>query len=109
MADFGLVEAYLPNPGRLRELMLPGATLYVKRRLGEAQCRLAVRKTQWTALAVERDGTYLVGCADALNSGRVHLHSLFDALRVISLPEKYQKRPSAVKFHRRWPLNMVVS
>jgi len=48
----GIVEAFLPNPGRLRELLLPGATLYVT----EADPGAGKRKTQYTAVAVERDG-----------------------------------------------------
>jgi len=49
------IRAFLPNPGRLWELLLPGATLYL-RRDGETEERQATRKTQHTVLAVERDG-----------------------------------------------------
>ena len=56
LEDSSIVDAYLPNPGRLRELLLPGATLYVKHRPAGDQYRQAARKTEWTALAVERDG-----------------------------------------------------
>lgn len=49
------IRAFLPNPGRLWELLLPGATLYL-RRDGGIDGRLSKRKTQHTVLAVERDG-----------------------------------------------------
>jgi sugar fermentation stimulation protein A len=45
------VEAYLPNPGRLRELLLPGRTLYLA-----ANPPGTTRSTPYTALAVEREG-----------------------------------------------------
>jgi len=43
------VRAYLPNPGRLWELLLPGRTVYLERNPGGSS-------TAWTAVAVERDG-----------------------------------------------------
>jgi sugar fermentation stimulation protein A len=49
------MSAFLPNPGRLRELLLPGATLYLHRPR-ERDGRLAARKTYHTVLAVERNG-----------------------------------------------------
>ena len=49
------IRAFLPNPGRLWELLLPGATLYL-RRDGVREGKLSKRKTQHTALAVEREG-----------------------------------------------------
>ncbi len=45
-------RAYLPNPGRLRELLLPGKTLYLS-----APKAQRGRKTRRTVLAVERDGS----------------------------------------------------
>jgi len=45
-----VVEAFLPNPGRLWELFLPDATLHLARSRG------GERKTAYTVLAVERDG-----------------------------------------------------
>ncbi len=44
-----VVEAHMPNPGRMWELLLPEATLYLAPAAKE-------RKTRYTALAVERDG-----------------------------------------------------
>ena len=49
------IRAFLPNPGRLWELLLPGATVYLRRDRG-IDGRLSKRKTQHTVLAVERDG-----------------------------------------------------
>lgn len=43
------VRAYLPNPGRLWELLLPGRTVYLSKSPGG-------KSTEWTAAAVERDG-----------------------------------------------------
>ena len=49
------INAFLPNPGRLWELLLPGAILYVHRPRERAKGD-GTRKTQHTVLAVERDG-----------------------------------------------------
>lgn len=49
------IRAFLPNPGRLWELLLPGAKLYL-RRARESDKGLSTRKTKHTVLAVERDG-----------------------------------------------------
>ena len=53
--DHKQTRAFLPNPGRLWELLLPGATLYLRRNRGPAG-GLSRRKTQYTVLAVERSG-----------------------------------------------------
>lgn len=44
------VRAYLPNPGRLWELLIPGATVYLEKAVQ------AGRKLTFTAVAVERGG-----------------------------------------------------
>ncbi len=50
-----VVRAYLPNPGRLRELLLPGAEIFLVRQGREG------RKTEWTAVAVEgREGPVIL-------------------------------------------------
>jgi sugar fermentation stimulation protein A len=49
------INAFLPNPGRLWELLLPGATLYLHRPRERAR-GVGTRKTRHTVLAVERDG-----------------------------------------------------
>jgi len=45
------ITAYLPNPGRLWELLLPGRTLYLIKRKGRNPSGL-----QFTVLAVEKEG-----------------------------------------------------
>lgn len=50
----GMVErAFLPNPGRLWELLLPGKTLYLEENKSK-------KKTPYTVVAVERDGRPVV-------------------------------------------------
>jgi sugar fermentation stimulation protein A len=44
------LDAFLPNPGRLRELLLPGRALYLARE------EKAGRRTSYTVVAVEREG-----------------------------------------------------
>ena len=44
-----IVEAFMPNPGRMRELLLPNAVLYI------TPANSAARKTKFTAVAVLRD------------------------------------------------------
>ena len=51
-AGHGLVEAFMPNPGRMWELLLPGVKLY----LTDDAAPESPRKTRFTVLAVERDG-----------------------------------------------------
>jgi len=46
-----VVRAHLPNPGRLRELLLPGSTVFLQRHRRDTG-----RKTGYTAVAVEREG-----------------------------------------------------
>ncbi|MFQ5789761.1 MAG: DNA/RNA nuclease SfsA [Acidobacteriota bacterium] len=50
-----VVEAFLPNPGRLWELLPPGAVLYLKAET-RAHRRVSDRRTLYTVLAVEREG-----------------------------------------------------
>jgi len=54
--ELGIMDAHLPNPGRLWELLLPGATLYLSSDAGPEGIQQAKRKTTYTALAVERKG-----------------------------------------------------
>lgn len=49
--DGKTIEAYLPNPGRLWELLLPGRTLYLVKIPPDP-----LKRTEYTALAVEREG-----------------------------------------------------
>ena len=46
-----IVSAFLPNPGRLQELLLPGRTIYLIE-----EDKTEGRKTRYTAVAVDRDG-----------------------------------------------------
>ncbi len=48
----GVIRAFLPNPGRLSELLFPGAILHILDTCTDA----AQRATRFTVLAVERDG-----------------------------------------------------
>ncbi|MEW6664663.1 MAG: DNA/RNA nuclease SfsA [Thermodesulfobacteriota bacterium] len=48
------LNAFLPNPGRLQELLLPGAVVYLEEARGEN------RRLAYTAVAVERDGRPVV-------------------------------------------------
>ena len=52
----GVVEAFMPNPGRMWELLFPGVTLFVKPDAGTSSTSGAERRTQFTVLAAERDG-----------------------------------------------------
>ena len=54
--ELGEIEAHLPNPGRLWELLLPKAKLYLQKAIGKGRGGDSVRKTKYTVLAVERDG-----------------------------------------------------
>ena len=56
LLDGRTVNAFLPNPGRLWELLLPGATVYLAAAHTPGQTRLPGRRTRYTVLAVERDG-----------------------------------------------------
>ncbi len=52
----GVIEAFMPNPGRMWELLFPGVTLFVKPDAGSSAKSGAKRRTQFTVLAVQRDG-----------------------------------------------------
>jgi sugar fermentation stimulation protein A len=46
-----ILSAFLPNPGRLQELLLPGRTIHLVR-----EEKSSTRKTRYTAVAVDREG-----------------------------------------------------
>src|SRR5512137_2838562 len=46
-----MLSAFLPNPGRLQELLLPGCTLHLVR-----EEKSSNRRTRYTAVAADRDG-----------------------------------------------------
>ena len=70
LCDLGgkTVEAYLPNPGRLRELLLPGRALYLS-----ANPPGTTRSTPYTALAVEREGRPVLLHTHLTNDVAAHL------------------------------------
>lgn len=45
------IRAHLPNPGKLRELLLPDSRLFLEKHPGSSQ-----RKTEYTVVAVEKQG-----------------------------------------------------
>ena len=54
-----MIRAFLPNPGRMWELLLPGVTLYLAHAPPTRRGTRSTRRTRYTVLAVERDGTPL--------------------------------------------------
>ena len=53
----GVLDAYLPNPGRLWELLTPGATLYLYPTMNPEEVSPFQRKTRFTVMAVQREGS----------------------------------------------------
>lgn len=51
--ELGAVDAFMPNPGRLWELLFPGAPIYLTAAASRSN---APRKTRFTVIGVERDG-----------------------------------------------------
>lgn len=51
-----VVEAFLPNPGRLWELLFPDVKLYLTSSAQTGRAASATRKTTHTVIAVEREG-----------------------------------------------------
>ncbi len=62
------VQAYLPNPGRLHELLLPDCIVHLTRDACET-----TRKNEYTAVAVERDGHVIM----------LHTHRTNDVARYL--------------------------
>lgn len=62
------VEAYLPNPGRLWELLLPGRLLYLVKTPPDR-----VKSTEYMALAVEREGRPILLHTHLANDVVAHL------------------------------------
>jgi sugar fermentation stimulation protein A len=75
------VVAHLPDPGRLRELLLPGRRLWL-RPAPEPEADRAPRKTRWTVALVEAPGGPLV----SVDTG-VPNRLVAEALRRGALPE----------------------
>lgn len=55
--ELGTINAYLPNPGRLWGLLLPGVILYLYPDHLFERIRPSKRKTNYTVLAVQRKGS----------------------------------------------------
>jgi sugar fermentation stimulation protein A len=55
--ELGVLNAYLPNPGRLWELLIPGATLYLHPTMNPEGASPSQRKTRFTVVAVQREGS----------------------------------------------------
>jgi sugar fermentation stimulation protein A len=71
-------EAHMADPGRLRELLLPGKRVWLRPALPSA-----TRRTQWTAVLVESpDGRGLVSVDTTLPNRLIH-----EALKARALPE----------------------
>ena len=64
----GILSAFLPNPGRLQELLLPERTIYLVR-----EKKSSNRKTSYTAVAVDRKGQPIL----------LHTHRTNDVARVL--------------------------
>ena len=58
--DGRLVRAFLPNPGRMWELLLPGAQLTIQQEPRQPASQRNTRRTHYTVVAVERDGSPIV-------------------------------------------------
>jgi sugar fermentation stimulation protein A len=70
-----ILQAFLPNPGRLLELLVPGHRLYLVREKG-----IQPRKTDYTVVAVEREGLPIM----------LHTHRTNDVVHHLL---KYEKVP----------------
>lgn len=71
--DLGEFEAFLPNPGRMWELLLPGAVVHIA---PSDPARGTPRKTRFTCVAVERDGLPVFLHTHANNAVARHLIEL---------------------------------
>ena len=69
----GTVDAHLANPGRLWELLFPGATVYLAAAEEISKKAAAKRSTRWTVTAVERDGVPIM----------LHTHWANDVARLL--------------------------
>ena len=69
LANGQLVDAFLPNPGRLHELLIPGARMWVRKNRPPVDVPGARARTVHSALAVERDGSPI--CLDTHITPRV--------------------------------------
>jgi sugar fermentation stimulation protein A len=68
LKDGAAVTAFLPNPGRLQELLLPGSRLYLVRDRGSVH-----RRYPYTVVAVEREGVPIMLHTHKTNAVAAHL------------------------------------
>lgn len=69
------VVAHLPDPGRLRELLVPGRSIWL-RRVPREEIRAKKRRTRWTAVLTQTpDGNGLVSL-DTMAPNRLIRHAL---------------------------------
>jgi len=73
------VEAHLPDPGRLRELLLPGAQVWVRSAKGDK------RKTQFTLAVVKAASGELVSVVTTLPN--LLVHEALEAKRIAELSD----------------------
>ena len=71
--DGKLIRAFLPNPGRMLELLLPGALLSIQHQPRQGSGHRPRRQTSYTVLAVERDGAPIVLHTQHANALARHL------------------------------------
>lgn len=56
VGGLGVIDAHLANPGRLWQLLLPGATLYLNRVTPSDGIHPSQRRTDYSVVAVQRNG-----------------------------------------------------
>lgn len=72
----GVYEAHMADPGRLRELLIPGRRVWLR-----PVCDASHRKTRWTAVLVEApDGAGLVSVDTTLPNRLIHAALVAEAL-----------------------------
>ncbi|MCK5862605.1 MAG: DNA/RNA nuclease SfsA, partial [Candidatus Hydrogenedentes bacterium] len=91
----GRVKAFLPNPGRLLELLLPDAPLYLIHNAGKSTSRA----TEYTVLAVEQDGKPLLLHTHWCNA---MAQQLLDAGAIPGLEKTRVVRPEVKVGHSRF-------
>lgn len=87
LLDGKTVRAHMPNPGRMRELLFPGVTMWL------AEGNEAKRTTAYSVVAVERDGQAVV--LETLASNRIARELL--ARRAVPGWEDWQVASAEVK------------
>jgi sugar fermentation stimulation protein A len=89
-----VISAHLPNPGRLWELLLPGARLYVSEPHATTE-----RKTRYTVVAVERDGECILLHTHASN---MVVQWLLEHNKIPDMEDAVIVKPEATVGHSRF-------